>query len=146
MSEGFSNSRIAYGTVNPFTFVTAVAGIPFAAVQATGSGSPILGVAAEWTNNMMGTLWQTQFVPQGYPAAASGQPFRVYEQIGIGATVQVGSGQSIVFDQYLTSDASGYAKPVLVGGGTQWYGARALESGTAGTPIRCQVLFGQASF
>jgi hypothetical protein len=141
--EGNSSSRIAYGTINPFTFIQDAPGIPFGALQATGGGVPIVGVAAEWVNNMMGTSWQTAFSPQGYPAAASGNPIRVYEQFDMNAMVVVGSGQTVLPNQLLVSDASGYAKPVTMsGGGQQWIGARALEGGVAGTLIRCQVLFG----
>lgn len=138
--EGNSSSRIAYGTINPFTFIQDAPGIAFGALQCTGAGVPIIGVAAEWTNNMMGTSWQTAFTPQGYPAAASGNPIRVYEQFDMNAMVVVGSGQTCEPNQMLGSDASGYGKPLLPGSGANWVGARALEGGPAGTLIRVQVL------
>lgn len=144
-ADGNSQSRIAMGTINPFTFVQDAPGVPFGALQCTGSGVPIIGVAVEWTNNMMGTSWQTAFTPQGYPAAASGQPIGVYEQGGPGAMVVVGSGQTCLPNQMLSSDASGYAKPLAVGSGANWVGARALEGGVAGTLIRVEVLFGYVS-
>lgn len=144
--EGNSSSRIAYGTINPFTFIQDAPGVSFGALQCTGGGVPIVGVAAEWTNNMMGTSWQTAFTPQGYPAAASGNPIRVYEQFDMNAMVVVGSGQTVLPNQMLFSDASGYAAPCLVGSGAKWVGARALEGGVAGTLIRCQVITQYASF
>lgn len=144
--NGNSSSRIAYGTINPFTFLQDAPGIPFGCLQCTGGGVPIIGIAAEWTNNMMGTSWQTAFTPQGYPAAASGNPIRVYEQFDMNAMVVVGSGQTVLPNAMLASDASGYAKPCLPGQGALWTGARALEGGPAGTLIRVQVLFGQETF
>lgn len=144
--EGNSSSRIAMGTIKPFSFVQDAPGVAFGALQCTGAGVPIIGVAAEWTNNMMGTSWQTAFTPQGYPAAASGNPIRIYEQFDMNAMVVVGSGQTVMPNQLLASDASGYAKGVTLGGGAQWVGARALEGGDAGTLIRVQVLFGQETF
>ncbi len=140
--EGNSSSRIAYGTIKPFSFIQDAPGIPFGALQCSGAGVPITGIAQEWTDNMMGTPWQTAFVAQGYPAAASGEPIRVYEQVDMNAMIVVGSGQTVLPNQLLVSDASGYAKGAVIGSGSQWIGARALEGGPAGTLIRCQVLFG----
>lgn len=137
--EGNSLSRIAYGTINPFTFVQAAPGISLGALQCTGGGVPIIGIAQEWTNNMMGTSWQTAFTPQGYPAAASGNPLRLYENFDMNAMVVVGSGQTCVPNQMLASDASGYARPLLPGAGGNWVGAIAVEGGPAGTLIRVQV-------
>lgn len=143
--EGNSLSRIAYGTINPFTFVQDAPGIPLGALQCTGGGVPIIGVAAEWVNNMMGTSWQTAFTPQGYPAAASGNPIRIYGPFDSNAMVVVGSGQTCEPNQMLGSDASGYAKPLTVGSGANWVGALAIEGGPAGTLIRCSVYTGYVS-
>lgn len=138
--EGNSLSRIAMGTINPFRFIQDAPGIPFGVLQCSGAGVPILGIAAEWIDNMPGTRWQTAFVPQNYPAAASGEPIRVYEDFDMNAMLLVGSGFNVMPGMLLVSDASGNGKPlVMSGGGAQWVGARALEGGTAGTVIRVQV-------
>lgn len=138
--NGNSLSRIAYGTINPFRFVQDAPGILNGALQATGGGVPIVGIAQEWTDNIMGTNWQTQFTPQGYPAAASGEPLRLYQDFDMNAMILVGSGFNVLPNQLLVSDASGNAVPInLATQGTQWIGARAIEGGTAGTLIRCQV-------
>jgi hypothetical protein len=138
--EGNSSSRIAYGTINPNRFVQDAPGIPFGVLQCSGAGVPIVGIAAEWLDNMPGTRWQTAFVPQNYPNAASGEPVRLYETVDMNAMIVVGSGQTIMPNMLLISDASGNAKPVVMsGGGSQWVGARALEGGLAGDPIRVQV-------
>lgn len=133
-----SLSRIAYGTINPFTFVIGMPGTELGALQCTGGGVPIIGVAPEWTNNMMGTAWQTQLIPQGYPAAASGQSIRVYED-GENALLMIGSGFTVEPDNLLVSDASGCGKPVASAAGQQFVGARAIEPGVAGDIIRVQV-------
>ena len=149
---GFNNSltRTAAGTINPFTFIQsgAMATNPpnaeageLLALQCTGAaGAEIIGIGAEWTNAMMGTAVQTGLVPQGFPAATAGQSIRVYED-GENAIIMVGSGVNVVADQLLTSDASGNAIPSTntASSHTQWIGARAIESGTAGQVIRVQV-------
>lgn len=145
-----SKSRTAAGTINPFVFVqsgavsaSAVAnsdGI-LLALQCTGTGVPILGIGAEWTNAMMGTEWQTNFSPQGYPAATVGQKIRVYED-GEDTVMTVGSGYIVEPDDLLISDASGNAVPLRLAtaaSGTHWVGARAIEYGFAGDPIRVSV-------
>lgn len=144
MEGGKSLSKIAYGTINPMRFVQDAPGIINGALQATGSSVPIIGIAAEWVDNMMGTRWQTTFVPQGYPAAASGEPLRLYNQSDMDTMIIVGSGQTVLPGMLLYSDASGNAVPVLgsTSSGLYWIGARAIEGGLAGDPIRCEcVLF-----
>jgi hypothetical protein len=139
---GASLSRIAGGPINPFTFVqsgnttTQNGTNQLVALQATGSDVEIIGVAPEWTNFMPGTAWQPA---QGYPAAVAGQAIRVYGDLE-NALVMVASGHTVMPDTLLTSDASGYAKPIaLAAAGNQWIGARALEGGVAGDVIRCRV-------
>lgn len=134
-----SKSRIAAGTINPFRFIIGQPNVELGALQCTGTGSPIIGIAAEWTNAMMGANNQTSLVPQGFPAALTGQAVRVYED-GEDTIIMVGSGQTVSPDNLLVSDASGNAVPInLAGSGVQWIGARAIEGGTAGDPIRCSV-------
>ena len=138
--NGNSLSRIAYGTINPFRFVQDAPGILLGALQATGGGVPIIGIAQEWTDNAMGTAWQTAFTPQGYPAAASGEPVRLYEQFDMNAMIMVGSGQTVTPSTLLVSDASGNAVGInLSASGVQWIGARAIEGGVAGDVIRVAV-------
>lgn len=144
-----SKSRVAAGTINPFRFIQSGATGPIPspatnnellALQCSGPGVEIIGVAAEWTNAMMGTLVQTNLVPQGYPAAVAGQGIRVYED-GEDAIIMVGSGYTVQPDNLLVSDASGNAIPIVLTStsAVQWIGARAIEGGVAGDPIRCTV-------
>lgn len=134
-----SLSKIAYGTINPFRFVQDAPGIVNGVLQCSGTGVPISGISAEWVDNMMGTRWQTAFVPQGYPAAASGEPLKVFEDGSMDALIMVGSGATVVPNQMLVSDASGNARGATIGGGGQWVGAKAIEGGVAGDPIRVMV-------
>lgn len=148
-----TNSRIAAGTINPWTFVQtgamvasdsttnpAFQGGELTALQCTGGGVEILGVAAEWTNAMMGTPTQVSLVPAGYPAATKGQAIRIYGD-GEEALLMVGSGYNVVCDQLLASDASGNGIPISATNTskTAWVGARAIESGNAGDVIRVTV-------
>jgi hypothetical protein len=138
--EGNSLSRIAYNTINPMRFVQDAPGIQGGALQCSGAGVPIIGIAAEWVQGMPGTPWQTSFVPQMYPAAASGNPVRLYGMYDMNTMVIVGSGVTVVPGQLLVSDASGNAVGInLAASGNQWIGARAIEGGVAGNPIRCEV-------
>lgn len=134
-----SKSRIAGGTIRPFSFIMGQPGVVLGALQCSGSNVPIIGIGPEWTNEMMGTQWQRNYLPAGYPAAVAGQSIRVYED-GEDALILVGSGQTVSPDDYLTSDASGYAVRVTNPlAGTVYIGARAIEGGTAGQVIRVQV-------
>lgn len=146
---GYNNakSRIAAGTINPFTFiqsgamVTSVTATQFTggeltALQCTGAGVEIIGIGAEWTNAMAGA---NNLSPYSMPAATQGQAIRVYED-GEDTVIMVGSGYNVVPDQLLTSDASGNAIPANVAtASTGWIGARAIESGIAGDVIRVSV-------
>lgn len=134
-----SLSRIAGGTINPFTFIIGQPGVELGALQCTGGASPIIGIGAEWTNAMMGQNFQTLLVPQGFPAALATQPIRVYED-GEDTIIMVGSGYTVMPDNLLVSDASGNAIPInLAASGNQWIGAQAIEAGYAGVPIRVKV-------
>jgi hypothetical protein len=136
-----SKSRIAGGTINPFTFIQANPGVELGALQCSGPGVEIIGVGAEWTNAMMGTQVQTSLVPQGFPAATTGQGIRVYED-GEDTIMMVGSGYTVMPDNLLVSDASGNAVPINLGASrttAQWIGARAIEAGVAGDVIRVSV-------
>jgi hypothetical protein len=135
-----SKSRIAYTQIKPFSFIAGQPGTILGARQATSANTPILGVGPEWTNLLMGTKEQILSNPSGYPAAEIGDPIRVYEA-GEDALIMVGTGQTVSPDQFLTSDASGYARPVNLATTTvEWVGARAIEGGTAGDIIRCSVV------
>lgn len=135
-----SKSRIAGGTINIFTFVQGNPGVMLGALQCTGGGVEIIGIAAEFTDNMMGAQGQPVFLPQGYPAAVSGGSLKLYEA-GEDTIIMVGSGYTVEPDNLLVSDASGNAIPInLAASGLQWVGARAIEAGVAGDPIRCSVL------
>ena len=135
-----SKSRVAGGTINPFRFIQGQPGVMLGALQCTGAGVEIIGIGAEWTNAMMGQQYQTSLVPQGFPAATSGQGIRVYED-GEDTIIMVGSGYTVMPDNLLVSDASGNAIPInLAASGVQWIGARAIEAGVAGDPIRVSVL------
>lgn len=133
-----SKSRMAYGTINPFTFIQGGTGFILGALQCTGGASEIIGIGAEWTNAMMGQAFQTSLVPQGFPAAASGQSIRVYED-GEDTILMVGSGFTVMPDMLLKSDASGNGIPITATAGNQWIGARAVEGGVAGDIIRVSV-------
>lgn len=131
-------SRVAYGTINPMRFVQDAPGIVNGALQCTGAGVPIVGVAVEAVNAMPGTAWQPA---QNYPAAASGQGIRIYGENGPETMVIVGSGVTVVPNQLLTSDASGNAVGLdyaTTASGIKWVGGRAIEGGDAGNPIRVQ--------
>lgn len=135
-----SKSRIAGGTINPFTFIIGNPGVELGALQCAGSGE-IIGIGAEFTNAMMGQSLQTSYLPQGFPAAYITQPIKVYED-GEDTIIMVGSGQTVLPDNLLISDASGNAAPLNVTGSRTsvvWIGARAIEGGEAGTPIRVSV-------
>ena len=142
-------SRTAAGTINPFRFVQSGVTSPLAdgstvllALQCTGAGVPIIGIASEWTDNIMGTQWQTTLIPQGYPAAAIGDKVGVYLDSSMDTLLMVGSGFIVEPDDLLISDASGNAKPFnpkSASSGINWVGARAIEGGFAGDVIRVQV-------
>lgn len=130
-----SKSRVAGGTINPFSFIIGQPGVELGALQCTGSGE-IIGIGAEFTMAMMG---QALGPAQGFPAAYIGDGIKVYED-GEDTIIMVGSGQVVQPDNLLVSDGSGNAKPcTLSGGGLQWVGARAIEGGVAGDPIRVSV-------
>jgi hypothetical protein len=134
-----SKSRIAGGTINPFVFIQGIPGVELGALQCSGAGVEIIGIGAEWTNSMMGANQQTTLVPQGFPAATTGQDIKVYED-GEDTIIMVGSGYTVQPDNLLVSDASGNAIPInLAAAGVQWVGARAVEAGVAGSPIRVSV-------
>lgn len=136
-----SLSRVAYGTINPMRFVMDVAGIINGVLQAT-ANAPIAGISNIDVDNMPGTRWQQAFVPQMYPCAASGEPVRLYEENDWDTMVTVASGYTVLPNQFLTSDASGNAVPLntsTAASGLYWVGAKAIEAGVAGDPIRVQV-------
>ncbi len=138
--QGNSLSRIAYGTINPMRFLQDAPGILNGVMQCTGAGVPIVGIAQEWVAAAPGTPWQLAFVPQMYPAAASGGQVRLYGPVDMNTMVVVGSGVTIEPNQLLVSDASGNAVGInLAASGVQWIGARAIEGGVSGNPIRCEV-------
>lgn len=149
-----TNSRTAAGTINPFKFIQTGAMVaddstsnpPFVggeltALQCTGAGVEILGIGAEWTSAMMGTPAQVAYNPQGYPAATKGMPIRVYGD-GEETIISVGSGYTVAPDTLLVSDASGNAIPLnpTDTSQVQWIGARAIEGGLPGEPIRVTVV------
>lgn len=135
-----SKSRVAGGTINPFVFIQGLPGTELGALQCSGPGVEIIGIGAEWTNAMMGQSYQTTLVPQGFPAATTGQAIRVYED-GEDTIIMVGSGYTVMPDNLLVSDASGNAIPIVLTdtSAVQWIGARAIEAGVAGDPIRVSV-------
>lgn len=140
--EGKGRSRIAYGTINPMRFVQAQPGVINGIIQCSGPGVPIEGIAWESIIAMPGTQTQTTLVPQNYPAAASGSFMRLYEMGGMETMLIVGSGQTIYPNQFITSDASGNGVGLDIGAttsGTKWIGAKAIEGGDAGNPIRVEV-------
>lgn len=143
-------SRIAAGTILPSRFVQsgAVAATPtgvtgtnmLLALQCTGPGVEILGIAHESTNIMMGTLTQTTLIPV-VPLATAGQPLGIWTE-GAECVLYVGSGANVTCDQLLVSDASGNGVPLTATGSSpvRWVGARAIESGTANQLIRVKVV------
>lgn len=150
-----TNTRTAAGTILPMRFVQTGAmatNVPNAeygvltALQCTGAGVEILGIAQEWMNNPMGTPAQAQYVPAGYAAAVAGEEVTIYGD-GSECMVVVGSGYQVTPDMLLTSDASGNAIPVGSSGAGKWIGARAIygANGVAppwgpGFPIRVTVV------
>lgn len=139
-------SMMAYGTINAMRFVQdAVPPIVNGCLQCSGPGVPIVGIAVESVLAMMGTQTQVLYNPQGYAAAASGVPIRIYGQTGPETLVIVGSGQSVLPGQLLTSDASGNAVGLNLATASAntvfWIGGRAIEGGDAGNPIRVQPKF-----
>lgn len=134
-------SRVAYGTINPMRFVQDAPGIVNGALQCSGTGVPIVGIAVEGVAGMPGTYLQTQYVPQMYPAAVSGMGIRIYGENGPETLVIVGSGQTVLANQLLVSDASGNAVGLnlaTAASGVHWVGGRAIEGGDAGNPIRVE--------
>jgi hypothetical protein len=129
-----NNSRIAYGTINPMRFCMPAPGEIFGVVQATGPGTPVVGIAMESVNGPMGAYGTPA---QGYPAAASGGAIMLYEPYDMQTMVIVGSGQTVLPNTLLVSDASGNAKALDLASTTaQWVGAMAVEPGVEGNPIR----------
>lgn len=139
------NSRIAGGTIQPFSFVQRFVGSVPAAIlnsppellclQCSGTGVEILGISQEWTNAPLGLAGQTTV-----PAANAGERLMIYGD-GAETIIMVGSGYNVMEDDDLTSDASGNAIPANVAtSSTNWIGARALERGFAGSPIRVTVV------
>lgn len=144
MSVDNTLSMVAYGTINPMRFVQDAPGIVNGALQCSGPGVPIVGISVESIVGMPGTLAQTTYVPQNYPAAASGQGVRIYGENGPETMIIVGSGVSVVPGQLLVSDASGNAVGLnlaTASAGVHWVGGRAIEAGDAGNPIRVQPKF-----
>lgn len=134
-------SRIAYGTINPMRFIQDAPGIINGALQCSGPGVPIVGCGIESVTQMMGTSAQVTYTAQGYPAAASGNGIRIYGENGPETMIIVGSGQTILPNQLLISDASGNAVGLDIASasaGVKWIGGRAIEGGDAGNPIRVQ--------
>jgi hypothetical protein len=131
-----NNSRVAGGTIQIASFIQGNPGVQLGALQCSGAGVEILGIAQEFTNAMMG---QALAPAQGFPAATVGQHIRVYGD-GEETVVIVGSGYTIMPDNLLTSDGSGFAIPITLGATTQWIGARAIEAGLPGDPIRVTVV------
>lgn len=131
-------SSISYqsgGPIYPSRFVIAnpIAGSSqgdYQVIQGT-TGVPILGISQEGTQIAPGTAGDS-----GYAVATSGYPLEVYSDednddclLCLGATVTGG--------QWLKSDTNGCGVPVVMsGGGSQFVGAEARESGTSGTLIR----------
>lgn len=137
-----SLSRIAYGSINPMRFVMDQPGVMLGALQCTANGQ-IIGIAQIGVSNMPGTAWQQQGMPQMWPAAASGQAFQLFESNDIDTMVVVGSGFTVLPNQFLYSDASGNAQPLntaTAASGLYWIGAKSIEGGVAGDPIRVQVM------
>lgn len=132
-----TNSRIAGGTINPFSFIMGNPGVELGALQCSGGTAEILGISAVYTNAMPG---QTGAPAQGSPAATIGQAVQVWGD-GEETIVMVGSGYTVSPDQLLISDASGNAIPLVATStaAEQWIGARSIEGGTPGNPIRCTV-------
>lgn len=126
------NSAIAGGTINPMRFVQATPGIQGSVLQCSGPGVEIVGIADQYTNNMMGTL----FTPaQGWPIATTGQALRVHPD-GDQCLLVVGSGNTVLPGMDLGSDASGNGIPVTMGSTAVDVGARSVEGGVSGDPIR----------
>lgn len=133
-----NNSRIAGGTINPFSFLQPNPGVELGALQCSGPGVEIIGIAGVYTNRMQG---QDGAPAQGYPAATVNQPILVYGD-GEETILMVGSGYTIEPDNLLVSDASGNGIPLDPTTTTpvQWVGARAIEGGVSGDPIRVTVV------
>jgi len=133
-----TNSRIAGGTINPFSFVQGQPGTELGALQCSGPGVEIIGISGVYTNMMQG---QYGSPAQGFPAATSGQPIQIFGD-GEDTIIMVGSGYTVEPDNLLVSDASGNAIPIVLTatGAEQWIGARAIEAGVAGDPIRVSVV------
>jgi hypothetical protein len=136
--NGNSLSRIAYGTINPMRFVQQAPGIIGGALQASGPTVPTLGIAWESVTGPQGAFGTPA---QGYPAAASGQGFRMYGPVDMNTMVIVGSGYTVMPGNELVSDASGNAVPLdLTTTTVHWVGARAFEGGVEGNPIRVEIV------
>lgn len=136
-----SNSRIAGGTINPMRFVQGEPGVELGALQCSGSGVSIVGISDQCTNNMPGTIWTPA---QGWPLATAGQAFRVHGD-GEQCLLVVGSGYTVMPDNLLTSDASGNGIPLSLASAPANVGARAIEAGVAGDPIRVTVVLRPAT-
>ncbi len=125
-----SVNYVATGNIRPKRFVMSDPIVAYGVVEATLTTRPIVGISQMGTRGTPGTAFDTGF------AASSGQQINVFQDedhdeclLELGAAVTGG--------QLLKTDANALGVPVVLsGGGIQWVGAEARDSGASGATIR----------
>jgi hypothetical protein len=114
----------------PAIFVTGDTSNPFYCKVATDATYPLLGVVHDGS--------RVAPIPEvaSVLAAKAGETVRVH---GLGDTCRIKLGGSVTAFDRLTATTAGAAITCTTG----WYGAIALEDGSTGEEIRCQVEFGK---
>lgn len=113
----------------PSIFVKGDTTAAFYATVAENSSSPLLGVVHDGT--------RVAPIPEASEthAAHAGETVRIH---GEGDTCRIKLGGSVTAFDLLTPTTTG----VAITHSSGWYGAQALEDGSSGDLIRCQVKFG----
>lgn len=123
---------LASGTIRPCRFVKISGAFQCAEADAN---EDVIGVSMEGTN----TAPLSDLVTSDN-AAVSGDSLRIF---GNGDTCLLQIGDTVTYGQRLKSDADGKGVPVATTGTTiQYYGARALQSGSASEKIWVQIEIG----
>lgn len=132
-------SFIAGGNIPPCRFVT-----PTTAkntVLVSSSGDVCIGISGKGSHNVPGTIGGVA-VDDGYVAIAGmSVPVYVQEDSGRGQDIWLELDGTVANGDFLKPGTGNDGKGITAGA-TTFYGARALEPGTAGQIIKVQVITG----
>lgn len=131
-----SVNYVAVANIRPMRFLIDSPIIAYGCQEATVSTRPLIGISQMGTRGSPGTEFDTGF------AASSGQQIQVFQDedhdeclLQLGAAVTGG--------QLLKADGNALGVPVVLsGGGLQFYGAEARDSGASGATIRVRPRLG----